>query len=215
MSLLYNYLLFDAARAEMNLYTAMELNKNYQSLYKGSAEEDLEGVAPYLFTIKENTPFADWYFKEGWNKSWGTLVFANAAFEDVYKHFRKFLMVKTEDGQQLYFRFYDPRVLRIFLPTAEPTQLKELFGPIRHFTVESEKPAEALQFWLENSTLKTKTMPFDQTVFHKAEAPSIEIPSKEEEKETVTVSSIQKEEEPEVIALVEKTKKKWNFYTEE
>jgi hypothetical protein len=154
----YNYLLLDAAKAEMNLYTAMELNPNYKSLYKGNAEEDLAAVSPYLFSIKENTPFADWYFKEGWNKSWGVLVFANVAFEDVYKHFRKFLMVKTEDGKQLYFRFYDPRVLRIFLPTCTEYQVKEIFGPVRHFVTESEKENEALQFWAENSMLRTKAI---------------------------------------------------------
>lgn len=203
----YNYLLFDAAKAEMNLYNAMELNPNHQSLYKGSAEEDLVGVAPYLFSIKENTPFADWYFKEGWNQSWGTLLFANAAFEDVYKHFRKFLMVKTEDGQQLYFRFYDPRVLRIFLPTCEePGQLKELFGPVRHFLTESENEDEVLQFWLEGEILRTKTLPFiDEPELIEAQIRQSEIPVNE----MIVKEDVKPEE-----SLLNKPKKKRDFFLE-
>ena len=198
----------DAARAEMNLYTAIELNPNHQSLYKGSAEEDLAGVAPYLFTIKENTPFADWYFKEGFGKSWGILLFANAAFEDVYKHFRKFLLVKTEDGQQLYFRFYDPRVLRIFLPTCDSSQLKELIGPVRHFLVESEKSKEILQFWHENGILKTKVLPYSETseteTAVKQEMSEIEQPQNNVEPEDTSAAVKQ-----------EPKKRKWDFFLEE
>jgi Domain of unknown function (DUF4123) len=203
--LYYNYLLLDAARAELNLYTALELNPNNQSLYKGSAEEDLAGVAPYLFSIKDNTPFADWYFKNGWNNSWGILLFSNAAFEDVYKHFRKFLMVKTEDGQQLYFRFYDPRVLRLFLPTCEPTQLKELFGLVRHFITESEKPDEAMQFWLENSELKLKSFPL-------VDKPVIDSQLVSDKTESVTNVLPKSNDRDKAI---EKPKKKWDFYLEE
>lgn len=204
----YNYLLFDAAKAEMNLYTAMELNGNFQSLYKGSAEEDLVGVAPYLFAIRDNTPFADWYFKEGWNQSWGTLVFANAAFEDVYKHFRKFLTIKTEDGEQLYFRFYDPRVLRIFLPTCDAQQLREFFGPVRHFLTESENPNETLEFWLEGTSLKTKTISVNPAKV--AAARMLENNAKPVlEKQEMTVTPKQ-DIQPESDSR-DKPKKKWDF----
>ncbi len=158
----YNFLLFDAARAETNLNRALELNKLNRSLYKGSAEEDLAGIAPYLFTAKPHTDFANWYLTEGWNQSWGLLVNVTASFEDIYKHFRRFLMIKTENGEQLYFRFYDPRVLRIFLPTCDKDQLKEFFGPIKSFIMEDEDPAFVVQMWLENYILKSKRISFDE-----------------------------------------------------
>ena len=199
----YNYLLLDAAKAEMNLYTAMELNPNYQSLYKGTTEEDLAGVAPYLFSIRQDTPFADWYFKEGKGQSWGILLFANAAFEDVYKHFRKFLMTKTEDGEQLYFRFYDPRVLRIFLPTCEPPQLKELFGSVRHFLTESENPEEVLQFWFENGQLKTKILALSEADQVEKNIPEIKPIGPEVKEKAIS-------DEP----RIDKPKKKWDLYLE-
>jgi Domain of unknown function (DUF4123) len=156
------YLLFDSARAETNLYNAMEVNPNCQSLYKGSAEEELEGVAPYLFSYEQQSKFANWYQENGWGDSWGILVYSEFPFELVYKHFRKFLMVKTEDGEQLYFRFYDPRVLRIFLPTCDTEQLKEIFGLVEHFICEDEDPAFGLVFTFENNQLQTKRIPKEE-----------------------------------------------------
>ena len=67
-------------------------------------------------------------------------------------------MVLTEDGKTLYFRFYDPRVLRMFLPTCAPEQLAEFFGPVESFYVEDEDPARALRFSLEAGALKTETV---------------------------------------------------------
>jgi hypothetical protein len=54
------------------------------------------------------------------------------------KALRRFLIVKTENGQRLLFRFYDLRVLRTFLPTCDSGQRKEFFGPIQSFVAESE-----------------------------------------------------------------------------
>ena len=42
------------------------------------------------------------------------------------------------DGTPLYFRYYDPRVLRIFLPTCSAAQLKQMFGPVDAFLAESD-----------------------------------------------------------------------------
>ena len=39
-------------------------------------------------------------------------------------------MVRTEGGEQMYWRFYDPRVLRDFLPIALPEQVALLFSTI-------------------------------------------------------------------------------------
>ena len=47
--------------------------------------------------------------------------------------------VKTEDLQLLYFRFYDPRVLRIFLPTCDRKQIVEFFGPVQAFICEQDE----------------------------------------------------------------------------
>jgi len=44
------------------------------------------------------------------------------------QHFRRFITVHDESGKPLLFRYYDPRVLRTFLPTCNAKELAEIFG---------------------------------------------------------------------------------------
>jgi hypothetical protein len=65
---------------------------------------------------------------------------------EVRRHFRKLLYVKEEDTRkEMFFRFYDPRVLRAFLPSCTARQLDEIFGEIDVFVAEGEE-GEARRF---------------------------------------------------------------------
>jgi hypothetical protein len=150
------FVLFDAARAENNLYKALELSLVHRSFYKGRSEEELAAVAPYLFEISGNSRLANWYIQEGWGNSWGVFVNTSKTHEEIFLHFRKFLMVKTEQGKELYFRFYDPRVLKVFLPSCDKGQIMEFFGPVSYFIVEGDTGEEAVQFWQENGFLRQR-----------------------------------------------------------
>jgi hypothetical protein len=46
----------------------------------------------------------------------------------------------------MYFRFYDPRVLRSFLPTCTEPECAEFFGPIGRFVMEAEQPGALWSF---------------------------------------------------------------------
>ena len=50
--------------------------------------------------------------------------------EGLRRHFRDLLMMKLPDQKQVYFRFYDPRVLRLFLPTCTAQEIGLIFGPV-------------------------------------------------------------------------------------
>jgi len=81
---------------------------------------------------------------EQWGNSWGCFVWALADFKALRRHFRRFLMVEDERAKRMYFRFYDPRVLRVFLPTCTTAEALEFFGPIKYFVMEASDPAVAL-----------------------------------------------------------------------
>jgi len=51
-------------------------------------------------------------------------------------HFKKFLRVRTEDGRELAFRYYDPRVLNIHLPTCTADEFYTLLGPLTALVAE-------------------------------------------------------------------------------
>ena len=54
--------------------------------------------------------------------------------------------MKTEEGQELYFRYYDPRVLRTYLPTCTPDELEQVFGPVLEYALEDEVEETLLRF---------------------------------------------------------------------
>ena len=133
-----NYLILDGAKMRFDLDKAKELNVNHQCLYKGKSAINLGGVAPWLFTFQKGAPFANWFAENSPEKSWGILFHSEDAFETVYKHLRKFLLVKTEEEKELYFRYYDPRVLNTFMPSCDGRQLADFFGPIKAFYAETQ-----------------------------------------------------------------------------
>jgi hypothetical protein len=137
----------------MDMETAKELNPDFKCLYQGKTELELAGVAPFLFSYTSNSEFKQWFEKFSIGNSWGVLFHSHLPFSEIYKHCRRFLIVKNDGEQEMYFRFYDPRVLRIFLPTCNRVQLKEFFGPINSFILEDEDPNTILQFTFDNIRL--------------------------------------------------------------
>lgn len=147
----------DAARIFNDIYTAQSLQPESVNLYKGQPDE-LESVAPYLFTYEHQSPFAYWLKENGWGKSWGVFIETPVSMEDLFLHFRNFLYIKTPEGKDFFFRFYDPRVLRKLLLRYNPQELKAFFGPIQKFICEDEDGANALSFSFDGSKLSTETI---------------------------------------------------------
>lgn len=83
---------------------------------------------------------------EGWGGSWGVYLTCSQPFAEVRKHLRRFLLVNLPDGRQVYFRYYDPRVLRTYLPTCTPAELTHFFGPIKRCFAESSDEDCVLEF---------------------------------------------------------------------
>jgi hypothetical protein len=130
----------------------------FESLYEGGEGDELREVAPYLVALNGATVCLERLVSDGWGRSWGVYLSCNLPFDEVRHHLRKFLKVKTENGQLLYFRFYDPRVLRVFLPTCTQQQLTEFFGPIRTWWAEAAEPALCLAFGAGKAGLETEVV---------------------------------------------------------
>ena len=62
----------------------------------------------------------------------------------------------------MYFHFYDPSVLKIFLPSCDKNQILEFFGPIESFICEGDTKEEAIRFWQENGELKQEILPVEK-----------------------------------------------------
>ncbi|HXC94346.1 MAG TPA: DUF4123 domain-containing protein [Edaphobacter sp.] len=138
------YCLLDAA-CDQTIPSLLALaQEQKQCLYDGQSATDLANWAPYLIKLPLDSPFTKALLDLGWGKGWASYFTSAAPFEGIRHHFRKFLMIQLQGGEELYFRFYDPRVLRDFLPTATPSEAKVFFGPVQQWLIESEDPQTML-----------------------------------------------------------------------
>jgi len=154
------YFLIDAARDPAIYRRLRQLSDgaDIASLYQGRTAEDLATVAPYLIHLGMGGAAFDWLWNEGWGKSWGIFLWSPAEILALRSHLRTLTKVKTEDGQVLLFRFYDPRVLPAFLGSCDNAQVREFFGPVSVYTAEGEGGASLEEFTQSFGTLKRKTM---------------------------------------------------------
>jgi hypothetical protein len=133
------YAVLDAARSPEILPRLKELPDGWMCLYRGEPADTLADVAPYIIQLEPAGEPLRWVIDKGIGDSWGILATSQAPMEVVHRHFRKFLLVEDEEYRKLYFRFYDPRVLRIFLPTCTAEEAQEFFGPISRFVIEESE----------------------------------------------------------------------------
>lgn len=140
------YAILDTARDIRILALLLHHKEECQSLYEGEQGAKLAQVAPYLVRLQKDSPLLETLVKEGWGKSWGVYLTSPNNLQEVRHHFRHFLQVKLPSGEQVYFRFYDPRVMRVFLPTCTPEDTTQFFGPIQNYLVEDETPEQLLRF---------------------------------------------------------------------
>jgi hypothetical protein len=154
------FAILDAARDPLMVLTRLfDAKDEHQSLYEGPQAELLAATAPYLVSLPVGSPLLETLVRDGWGKSWSLYFTCDRPFPEVRKHLRRFLVVRTEDGEELLFRYYDPRVLRSFLPTCTSDELAKLFGPVRSFLLEAAQPHTLLRFEFESGRLKQHATP--------------------------------------------------------
>jgi hypothetical protein len=152
------YAVLDGAASETLLADLYRLEPKFECLYRGDIEPDLAWVAPYLVLLEPDSAFTRFLLGSGWGKHWGVFVTTQSEFGDVHRHFRRFLMVHSSDGKPMYFRYYDPRVMREFLPMADAEQIKTMFGPLKTWYGEGADENEMLRFDVQNGAVVKKSV---------------------------------------------------------
>lgn len=147
------YAILDGASVPDLLDRLYELEPEHVCLYRGELEPDMAEVAPYLVKLEREAQFTDWVLAEGWGQHWGIFAVSSVELDALRRHLRGFLMVYDPDNKPLYFRYYDPRVLRIYLPTCNSEELKTVFGPVESYFLEDENSEMGLRFSYSNGEL--------------------------------------------------------------
>jgi hypothetical protein len=153
------YAVLDGAR-NGSLYSAIKKSGfQYECLYRGELDPDLAEAAPYVVRLEPDMPFTHWLVAKGWGDSWGIFLAAAASLRDMRQHLRKFLMVFDPNAKPLYFRYYDPRVLRVFLPTCNAEELAQFFGPVQSYMLEDDDAKTLLRFTTASGSLQQQKLP--------------------------------------------------------
>jgi hypothetical protein len=131
------YALVDAARDfHLALGPRHQGVKTY-TLLEGEMAPFLDSVAPHLVPINLESDYLE-LWAERLGGSAGILLLTKKGLLMLREHLRNIFTVTDEENNEFFFRYYDPRVLRAYLPTCTGEEAKEFFGPIRRILAESD-----------------------------------------------------------------------------
>jgi hypothetical protein len=152
------WMVLDSARDARiySMYLACHLEK--ECLYSGPLAPALALAAPYLLRLEYEETHTRRLLRKGWSQSWGVFIKCDHNLKALRKHLRQFLLVRDPQNQRLVFRYYDPRVLRVYLPTCTQAELREFYGPIECFWTENEHANSLVQFRFNKQELTTRTI---------------------------------------------------------
>ncbi len=130
----------------------------------GSGEHMLE-VAPYLVPIAFRTTYP--YNGSGYLDMWaerlgsnaGILLITSADTDALLSHLQGLFHATDDEDHRYFFRFYDPRVLRVYLPTCRGADTREFFGPVRRILCEADSPGGMLACSSERTGVKIDEKP--------------------------------------------------------
>lgn len=137
----------DAARTPRIKALLARSDEPKTSLYDGFQGALLDDYAPHLVRFSPGSPLLTALVEEGWGQSYGVYLTSQRPLREVRRQLRRFLIVRDDDtGERLYFRFYDPRVLRGFLEGCSRRQAGRFFDGIGCYLAEGHDPRTLVRF---------------------------------------------------------------------
>ena len=123
---------------------------------------------PELIRVDQST--LETILSSGDNTPWGVFVMSKADPEALRVHFRRFLVVQLPDGEHWYFRFYDPRLLPVYIAKCNAWELEQFFGPVRGFATPASPESSITVLSYESKNSETPagaaTDPYSSPIWH-------------------------------------------------
>ena len=123
-------------------------------LFPGDLEPDMLYVAPFVVQLLPGNSMFDLVLNNGVGKHWGIFARSPHSIREMRRHFESLVRIYDERANSYVFRFYDPRVLRRYLPTCSEEELSAFFGKVESFFAETEDGKELTRYGLEKGALK-------------------------------------------------------------
>jgi hypothetical protein len=155
------WMIVDCARDQKRIFRfLLSCHLEQSCLYSGPIAPALEMAAPYLLQLEHESQETRQLIDLSWGNNWGVFLRSSTNMRNLRTHLRRFLMVRDASGRRMTFRYYDPNVLRIYLPTCTGEELRTVFGPIECFWTENGKDMDQmLEFQNDAGTLIKRARP--------------------------------------------------------
>jgi len=140
------YAVIDAARDQSILPLLLSSTAPRACLFEGEHAQTLSTHAAYLVHLVQGEPLLATLVQRGWGHSWGVYLTSNQPFDALLAQLRRRVWVRDVGGKTLYFRFFDPRVLRTTLAAMDPAESSDFLGLVSSYMVEADPP-EAMLCW--------------------------------------------------------------------
>jgi len=149
-----NYVLIDAALWDTDINMLFLDEKIiYKSLFRGSTGEKLWSVAPYLVDISSNEKLVKQIKEMNPVERRVMWLSSSLNIDELRKHLRRFLRMKKEDGDYIYFRFYDPFVANTVFPNLSHEQAVQFFEKIDYLIADDIRINERHIFYLSSDKI--------------------------------------------------------------
>ncbi len=153
------FCLIDCA-TDKQLHPLVKAHPGASCLYAGEVHPDLAPAAPYIVELRDGDPLLRAWRTQGRGKNWGVFCESALPLSLVRFHFRHFLQARLPDKRIVEFRFYDPRVFRVYFPTCSPDELVRWFDGLQRFLVEDESGEGTLEYTLLAGRLDARPVRF-------------------------------------------------------
>lgn len=102
----------------------------WDCLERGALSAEAASRAAYIAELRAEAPFTDWLLAEATATfpGWGVAMASLQPLLAMREHCRGLDDVVLPEGERRTWRWYDPELLALLLPTFSPSQLDELFG---------------------------------------------------------------------------------------
>jgi len=142
------YAILDGSRNNKIHPMLSQSDQRYSCLYEGTLNYELTLAAPYIVRLEKDSDFTYQLIQQCWGNSWGifAITYAPATLISVRRNCRKIAYVLDKNNKKYVFRYYDPRVFRVYLPTCDVLEAAKVFGPITEFVIEGNTPDKLHRF---------------------------------------------------------------------
>lgn len=154
------YMLIDAAH-DCRILPALENSKHARCCLfnEEQVSRAVKNVSPFLIKIKSIDDFMMWCLQEGLHRHW--MIFFTSPevhVSELKLHFKRFSLAYSPDGRRYFFRYYDPRVLPVFLASSDLRERTDFFRRCTKIWVPQISSSGCIQFLQLDATGATQIL---------------------------------------------------------